>query len=113
MGPSASESELFMSAALEEARRGLGRTHPNPAVGAVVVLDGEIIGRGFHRRVGLDHAEVEAIGQARQRTRGADLYVTLEPCNHFGRTPPCTEAILQSGIRRICIGSMDPNRRAT
>ncbi len=98
-----------MAAALDEARRGMGRTHPNPAVGAVVVAQREIVGRGFHRKVGLPHAEVEAIREAGPRARGADLYVTLSPCNHQGRTPPCTEAIQEAGIQRVFVGAADPN----
>lgn len=98
-----------MRVALRLARRGLGRTTPNPPVGAVIVKRGEVVGRGFHRRVGEPHAEVEAIASAAGRTRGATMYVTLEPCNHRGRTPPCTEAVLAAGIRRLVIGAPDPN----
>ncbi len=101
--------DVFMDAAIVEATRALGRTHPNPAVGALIVREGRIVGRGFHRRVGLPHAEVEAIRQAGADARGATIYVTLEPHNHLGRTPPCTEAILQAGIARVVVGSIDPN----
>src|SRR2546429_9077995 len=86
---------LFRS--LNEAAKGLGRTHPNPVVGAVVAKGAQVLGVGHHRRAGGPHAEVEALRQAGKRARGADLYVTLEPCNHQGRTPPCTEAILSAG----------------
>ncbi|MBI4366321.1 MAG: bifunctional diaminohydroxyphosphoribosylaminopyrimidine deaminase/5-amino-6-(5-phosphoribosylamino)uracil reductase RibD [Deltaproteobacteria bacterium] len=88
-----------------------GRTHPNPMVGAVVVRGGRVVGEGFHRQAGSAHAEVEAIAHARGRARGADLYVTLEPCCHFGRTPPCTETIQAAGIRRVVFGMRDPDRR--
>ena len=95
--------------ALTEAEQGRGRTHPNPIVGALVVSRGKVIARGHHERAGGPHAEVVALGKAGERARGADLYVTLEPCDHYGLTPPCTEAILASGIRRVVIGSTDPN----
>ena len=95
--------------ALALARLGKGKTHPNPAVGAVVVKDGEIVGRGFHRGWGLDHAEVEAMRDAGERCRGADLYVTLEPCSHYGKTPPCADAIIRRGIRRVFVPALDPN----
>jgi diaminohydroxyphosphoribosylaminopyrimidine deaminase/5-amino-6-(5-phosphoribosylamino)uracil reductase len=98
-----------MAAALAEAELGRGRTHPNPVVGAVIVRDGKLIARGHHLRAGGPHAEVVALAGAGERARGADLYVTLEPCNHFGRTPPCTEALLAAGIRRVYFGSDDPN----
>jgi diaminohydroxyphosphoribosylaminopyrimidine deaminase/5-amino-6-(5-phosphoribosylamino)uracil reductase len=99
----------FMKAALGQARKGLGRTSPNPAVGAVLVKDGVIIARGYHREAGLPHAEVEALNKLGGRADGLTLYVTLEPCNHYGRTPPCTEAILKSGLKRVVIGMKDPN----
>lgn len=101
--------ERFMRQALSLARRGLGSTSPNPVVGALVVKDGRIIGSGYHKRAGAPHAEVEAIAKAGNGTRGATLYVTLEPCHHYGRTPPCTRAILESGIRTVVVGIVDPN----
>ena len=104
----------FMRLALRLARRGYGATSPNPMVGAVLVKKGEIIGRGWHRRAGGPHAEVEAIRDAQQRgnsTRGATLYVTLEPCCTQGRTPPCTAAIIAAGIARVVVGATDPNPR--
>ncbi len=101
--------EAFLREALRLAERGLGRTSPNPAVGAVVVRGGRIVGRGFHRRAGGPHAEVFALREAKQRARGATLYVTLEPCSHFGRTPPCADALIQAGIARVVIGAPDPN----
>ena len=100
-----------MDEALRLARRGLGRTSPNPAVGAVVVRNGRIIGRGFHRRAGGPHAEVFALAEAGARARGATLYVTLEPCSHFGRTPPCADGVVAAGIRRVVVGTADPNPR--
>jgi len=101
--------ERFMRLALAEAEKGRGRTHPNPAVGAVVVRNGRVIARGHHARAGLPHAEVDALQKSGARAKGADLYVTLEPCNHTGRTPPCTEGILAAGVKRVFFGSADPN----
>ena len=98
--------------ALALARRGCGATSPNPMVGAVLVKGGKIIGRGWHRRAGLPHAEIEALRDAQKRghsPRGATLYVTLEPCCTHGRTPPCTDAIIAAGIQRAVIGATDPN----
>ena len=102
----------WMREALRLARRGLGTTSPNPMVGAVLVNDGKIIGRGWHRRAGLPHAEIEALRDAQKRgldPRGATLCVTLEPCCTHGRTPPCTDAIIAAGIKRVVIGAIDPN----
>jgi len=101
----------YMRLALKLAARGAGWVSPNPMVGAVVVKDGVIVGRGYHRRVGAPHAEVEALRRAGDAARGADLYVTLEPCNHQGRTPPCTQAILAAGVRRVLCATLDPNPR--
>ena len=102
----------FMRLALRLARRGFGTTSPNPLVGAVLVKGGKIIGRGWHRRAGLPHAEIEALLDAQKnnfKPRGATLYVTLEPCCSHGRTPPCTDAIISVGIKRVVIGATDPN----
>ena len=102
----------YMLEALALAGMGWGLTNPNPMVGAVLVKDGEIIGRGFHRKAGEAHAEINALNDAERHgccTKGATLYVTLEPCSTYGRTPPCTEAIIAAGISRVVIGSMDPN----
>jgi diaminohydroxyphosphoribosylaminopyrimidine deaminase/5-amino-6-(5-phosphoribosylamino)uracil reductase len=102
----------FMRLALQLARRGYGMTLPNPMVGAVLVKGDKIIGRGWHRRAGLPHAEIEAFHDAQKRghhPKGATLYVTLEPCCTHGRTPPCTDAIIAAGIKRTVIGAMDPN----
>ncbi|HMK35659.1 MAG TPA: bifunctional diaminohydroxyphosphoribosylaminopyrimidine deaminase/5-amino-6-(5-phosphoribosylamino)uracil reductase RibD [Desulfomonilaceae bacterium] len=103
------EAERFMGLALKLARRALGRTSPNPAVGAVIVKDGRVVGKGYHRAAGEPHAEVEAIRAAGSDAKGAELFVTLEPCNHHGRTPPCTEAILEAGISKVWYGTDDPN----
>lgn len=103
-----------MALALRLARRGYGATSPNPMVGAVLVKGGRIIGRGWHRRAGAPHAEIEALHDAQRRAvapKGATLYVTLEPCCTHGRTPPCTEAIVAAGIRRVVAGATDPNPR--
>ena len=101
----------FMRRAIRLAMRGLGATRPNPAVGAVVVKDGRIVGEGWHRRAGTPHAEVHALEAAGEDARGGTIYVTLEPCNHTGRTPPCTRAILDAGIERVVVGTRDPNPR--
>lgn len=98
-----------MQRALEEAARGLGRTRPNPMVGCVVARGDEVLGVGHHARAGSAHAEVVALRRVRDKARGADLYVTLEPCAHQGRTAPCTEAIIKAGIQRVFIGARDPN----
>jgi diaminohydroxyphosphoribosylaminopyrimidine deaminase/5-amino-6-(5-phosphoribosylamino)uracil reductase len=103
------EDEAFMRLALREAKKGLGRTSPNPLVGAVVVRDGLVVGRGFHRKAGTPHAEVHALHDAGEKAGGATIYVTLEPCNHTGRTPPCTRLIEKSGIKRVVVGMVDPN----
>jgi diaminohydroxyphosphoribosylaminopyrimidine deaminase / 5-amino-6-(5-phosphoribosylamino)uracil reductase len=103
--------EVFMEEALALARRGTGLTSPNPMVGAVVVAAGEIVGRGYHPRAGEPHAEVFALREAGARTRGAALYVTLEPCAHWGQTPPCTEAIIAAGIQRVVAAMADPDPR--
>src|SRR6478736_2083211 len=95
--------------ALDLAARGWGATSPNPAVGAVVVHEGEVVGRGYHTWSGLKHAEVLALEEARERARGATLYVTLEPCAHHGRTPPCIDAILAAGVRKVVAPMEDPN----
>jgi diaminohydroxyphosphoribosylaminopyrimidine deaminase / 5-amino-6-(5-phosphoribosylamino)uracil reductase len=99
----------MMKRALALARRGLGRTSPNPAVGCVIVQNGVIVGEGWHRKAGTPHAEVHALHQAGAQARGADVYVTLEPCSHHGRTPPCAEALIKAGVARVYAGMMDPN----
>ncbi|HEX3256178.1 MAG TPA: bifunctional diaminohydroxyphosphoribosylaminopyrimidine deaminase/5-amino-6-(5-phosphoribosylamino)uracil reductase RibD [Gaiellaceae bacterium] len=95
--------------ALELAERGRGTTHPNPVVGAVVVSGDEVLGEGWHEHAGGPHAEVVALGEAGARARGATMYVTLEPCAHHGRTPPCVDAILAAGVERMVVGAPDPN----
>jgi diaminohydroxyphosphoribosylaminopyrimidine deaminase/5-amino-6-(5-phosphoribosylamino)uracil reductase len=105
----ADRDRQFMRLALREAAKGLGRTSPNPCVGAVVVKDGVVVAKGFHRKAGTPHAEVNALNAAGDLARGATLYVTLEPCNHQGRTPPCTARILAAGIRRLVVAMGDPN----
>ncbi|MFN2475395.1 MAG: bifunctional diaminohydroxyphosphoribosylaminopyrimidine deaminase/5-amino-6-(5-phosphoribosylamino)uracil reductase RibD [Chthoniobacterales bacterium] len=101
--------EKFMRAALREAKKGAGKTSPNPAVGAVLVAAGKIIAKGFHRYAGAPHAEAECLGKVRAAARDATLYVTLEPCSTTGRTPPCTSAIIAAGISRVVVGAVDPN----
>jgi len=103
-----SETERYLRRALTLAARGRYRTSPNPMVGAVVVRDGEVVGEGYHRRLGGPHAEVEALEQAGGRARGATLYVTLEPCDHHGRTPPCSGAVVRAGVARVVACHRDP-----
>ncbi len=105
--------EIFMKKVLRLARRGLGSTSPNPVVGTLVVKNGQIIGSGYHRKAGAPHAEIEALSMAGERAKGSTLFVNLEPCNHYGRTPPCTKAILKSGIKRVVVGIADPNPNVT
>ncbi len=109
--PVTPDHERFMRRALELAGQARGRTSPNPLVGAVVVRDGQIVGEGYHQRAGTPHAEVHALRAAGELARGATLYVNLEPCNHHGRTPPCTEAILAAGIAAVHMAMLDPNPR--
>lgn len=106
-----SETQMtgFMQEALALAARALGSTSPNPMVGCVIVAGGEVVGRGWHRAAGQPHAEVEALRDAAERARGATAFVTLEPCNHHGRTPPCTEALIDAGISEVVIASKDTN----
>lgn len=99
----------MMRRALSLARKGIGRTSPNPAVGAVVVRDGVIVGEGWHKRAGTPHAEIHALAMAGELARGGDVYVTLEPCSHFGKTPPCADALLAAGVSRVFVGMIDPN----
>jgi diaminohydroxyphosphoribosylaminopyrimidine deaminase/5-amino-6-(5-phosphoribosylamino)uracil reductase len=99
----------YMRVVLDLAAKARGRTSPNPMVGAVVVRDGEIVGHGYHARAGLPHAEIVALAQAGEAARGSTLYVSLEPCCHFGRTGPCTEAVIAAGVRRVVTAMRDPN----
>lgn len=105
----AQENERFMRRALELAKKGEGWVSPNPMVGAVIVKDGQIIGEGWHERYGEFHAERNALAHCCQSPQGAVMYVTLEPCCHYGKQPPCTEAILEVGIRKVVVGAGDPN----
>jgi diaminohydroxyphosphoribosylaminopyrimidine deaminase/5-amino-6-(5-phosphoribosylamino)uracil reductase len=107
------KDEKYMRMALGLARKGRGKTSPNPMVGAVVVRGKAVVGKGYHHRAGEPHAEVLALRRAGERARGATLYLNLEPCDHFGKTPPCTQAILQAGIQRVVAGMKDPNPRVS
>src|SRR6266540_3678884 len=112
MGPTERMESARMPLALHLARRGYGIASPNPMVGAVLVKQGKIIGQGWHRRAGGPHAEIEALNDAEKKghsPKGATLYVTLEPCSTHGRTPPCTNAIIEAGIKRVVAGATDPN----
>ncbi|MEK6565769.1 MAG: bifunctional diaminohydroxyphosphoribosylaminopyrimidine deaminase/5-amino-6-(5-phosphoribosylamino)uracil reductase RibD, partial [Bacteroidota bacterium] len=100
---------VFLKTALRLAKKGLGWTFPNPMVGAVVVKRGKVIGQGYHRRAGLPHAEIEALRATVGSARGATLYVNLEPCSHYGRTPPCVDAIVKAGISKVVCCTPDPN----
>jgi diaminohydroxyphosphoribosylaminopyrimidine deaminase/5-amino-6-(5-phosphoribosylamino)uracil reductase len=99
----------YMNLAMRLALKARGQTSPNPLVGALVVKNSRIIGRGFHQRAGLAHAEIIALDEAGQKARGATMYVTLEPCTHYGRTPPCVDTIIQRGIKEVIVGMIDPN----
>ncbi|WP_199885104.1 bifunctional diaminohydroxyphosphoribosylaminopyrimidine deaminase/5-amino-6-(5-phosphoribosylamino)uracil reductase RibD [Pseudomonas bohemica] len=100
---------FYMARALELARKGVYSTHPNPRVGCVIVRDGEVVGEGWHVRAGEPHAEVHALRQAGEKARGATAYVTLEPCSHHGRTPPCADALVNAGVGRVVAAMQDPN----
>jgi diaminohydroxyphosphoribosylaminopyrimidine deaminase/5-amino-6-(5-phosphoribosylamino)uracil reductase len=99
---------VWLERAIELAERGRGSTHPNPAVGAVIVRDGTVVGEGWHERRGEPHAEAHALARAGERARGATLYVTLEPCSHHGATPPCADAVVAAGLARVVVGQVDP-----
>ena len=104
--------EGYMQLALELAKKGIGRVHPNPMVGAVIVKDGKILGQGYHKKCGEGHAEVNAFKDAEEKNEnveGAEMYVTLEPCSHFGKTPPCADKIIEKKISKVFIGTLDPN----
>ena len=103
--------DKYMRRALVLARKGIGKTGPNPAVGCVIVKDGVVVGEGWHKRAGTPHAEVHALTRAAERARNADVYVTLEPCAHFGKTPPCADALISAGVARVFAGMVDPNPR--
>lgn len=102
----------FMKLAKGLALKGLGNTSPNPVVGCVIVKGGRVVARGYHKKAGLPHAEIEAIREAKEKhidLKGATMYVTLEPCSHFGKTPPCTDSIIENGIKKVVVGMRDPN----
>lgn len=103
------QDELYMARALKLAARGRFTTHPNPNVGCVIVKDGEIVGEGYHHRAGEPHAEVHALRMAGVKAQGATAYVTLEPCSHHGRTPPCCDALIAAGVTRVVAAMQDPN----
>ena len=106
-------SIIFMKQALKLASKGLGKTSPNPMVGAVIVKNGEIVAEGYHKKAGQAHAEINAIKAAGTDAKGADLYVTLEPCSHFGKTPPCADAVIKAGIKRVFVAMKDPNPKVS
>lgn len=103
------KDEQYMRMALSLARKGLGTTSPNPMVGAVLVKGGKIVGKGYHKKAGGHHAEVAAVHDAKEETKGSALYINLEPCVHYGKTPPCTDAIIQAGIKKVVVSMLDPN----
>ncbi|MFN2528144.1 MAG: bifunctional diaminohydroxyphosphoribosylaminopyrimidine deaminase/5-amino-6-(5-phosphoribosylamino)uracil reductase RibD [Candidatus Baltobacteraceae bacterium] len=109
LGQLKAHDRLYLERALELAARGSANTAPNPPVGAVIVRDGEIVGEGYHHVAGSSHAEVEALRAAGPRARGATMYVSLEPCDHTGKTPPCSRAVIEAGLARVVIGALDPN----
>ena len=106
-----SDDAAHMRAALGLARRGLGNTWPNPAVGCVLVREGQVVGRGCTQPGGRPHAETEALARAGELARGATAYVTLEPCSHWGRTPPCCDALIRAGVARVVVAAGDPDPR--
>lgn len=112
LSPSLPNDEIFMAMAIQLAKQGEFTTRPNPCVGCVIVKDGAVIGKGFHPKAGLPHAEIFALNDAKERgvsVQGATAYVILEPCSHFGRTPPCADALIKSGISRVVVAGLDPN----
>ena len=100
--------EKFFNRAMQLAEMGRGKTSPNPFVGAVIVKDNKIVGEGYTQPYGQDHAEIQALKMAKEEAKNADMYVTLEPCAHYGKTPPCADAIIKAGIKRVYIGIKDP-----
>ena len=99
----------FMLRAIELARKAKGNTFPNPLVGAIVVKKGKVIADGYHKKAGTPHAEIVALKKAKRKAKGANLYVNLEPCAHYGRTPPCVDSIIRSGIKKVYVAMKDPN----
>ena len=104
-----SADDKYMKRALTLARKGIGRTSPNPAVGCIIVKNGAVVGEGWHKKAGEAHAEIHALAMAGVEARGADVFVTLEPCSHTGKTPPCSEALVRAGVKRVVAGMLDPN----
>ena len=105
--------EFYMKKALELAKLGIGRTNPNPLVGAVIVKNEAIIGEGYHEAIGCDHAEINALKNTSEDISGSTMYVNLEPCSHFGKTPPCVNSIIGSGIKRVVVAMIDPNPKVS
>ena len=103
------DDKYYMKIAIRLARKGIGKTSPNPMVGAVIVANGKIIGRGYHKRCGDHHAEINAINNVKKSVKNPTFYITLEPCSHYGRTPPCVDALIQANPERVVVGSLDPN----
>ncbi|MBI2442526.1 MAG: bifunctional diaminohydroxyphosphoribosylaminopyrimidine deaminase/5-amino-6-(5-phosphoribosylamino)uracil reductase RibD [Candidatus Levybacteria bacterium] len=103
------QDHFFLKETLKLAKKGIGWTNPNPMVGAVIVRNGKIIGKGYHKKVGLPHAEIEAFGSVKGSIQGTTLYINLEPCSHFGRTPPCVDEIIKAKISRVVCSTLDPN----
>ncbi len=103
------QDRTYMRLALREARKGIGRTSPNPCVGAVIVKHGVVIATGYHKKAGTPHAEIHALHKAGEDARGSTMYVTLEPCNHTGKTPPCSHAVADAGVSKVVVGMRDPN----
>lgn len=103
----------YMKLAIELSRSGLGTTSPNPVVGCVIVKDGKVVGTGYHEYAGGDHAEIVALKQAGEKAKGADVYVTLEPCSFYGRTPPCTDALIKAGVKRVIVAVKDPHPKVS
>jgi len=113
LGAITSEDREYMQQAINLAKTAAGKTHPNPIVGAVIVKDGDVVGMGYHPKAGQPHAEVFALRAAGDRAEGATAYVSLEPCNHFGRTPPCSQALVKAKVSRVVIGMVDPDPRVS
>ncbi len=103
------DDNYYMRMAIRLAGKGIGKTSPNPMVGAVIVKDGKIIGRGYHKKCGDYHAEINAINNAKGSIRGSTFYITLEPCSHYGRTPPCVDTLIKNGLKKVVVGTPDPN----
>jgi len=112
-GTLSTQDRIFLRRSVEIGRRGWGRVHPNPTVGCILVRDGKVVGEAWHEEVGGPHAEVLALDAAGESARGATAYVSLEPCHHFGRTPPCSSALLEAGVARVVYGAQDPGKESS